>query len=239
MNKKSKKTASISKRKGRKVSSGEVTSTTPAEKPSNNPEAYELFLKTIKRANNLIALHNQDERLDEKHLDAFRASVVLAISALDAYVRTLVISKILKILTQKETSISSELSEYIKNLMNYDTLFEAARKYQFNEKVEKAIRADFETKSLQGEYKINVYMNLAGYKDIFESVSQSMNQSKVLLQGQLGGYTKRRHLIAHCGDYDFNLLPHVENKMEKSYAQNCIKIVSEFAEHVNKIVGNA
>lgn len=213
-----------------------ATSSAPPSKKITGPSSYDIFLKTIKRANNLIGIHREGEKCEEHHNDSFRAAVVLSISALDAYVRTLVVEKILTRLSDKDKPISNELRDYIKGLINHESLLEAARKYEFREKVEKAIRADFETKSFQGEYKINFYMELAGYKDIFEEVSHSANKNKNRLRSDIEIYTKRRHIIAHCGDFDLTSIPHSENKIERKYAGDCIAVVSLFAEHINKIV---
>lgn len=216
--------------------SGEVlTSSQPPQTKIQSPTSYDIFLKTIKRANNLINTHHEGDKCEELHLDSFRAAVVLSISALDAYIRTLVVEKILFRLTDKSKELPIKLKEYLKGLLNQDALLEAARKYEFNEKVEKAIRGDFETKSFQGEYRIDFYLELVGYKDIFEKVSHSANKNKSRLRGDIERFTKRRHIIAHCGDYDLNQIPHTENDIDKQYAKDCVEIVKLFAEHLNKV----
>ena len=178
--------AGIGKRR-KSGSSGDIlTSTQPPRSNIVSPTAYEIFSKTIKRAENLVATHKDGKQCCEKHLDSFRAAVVLSISALDAYTRTLVIEKILMQLSEKTKEIPDKLQKYIKDLLNQDALLEAGRKYVFKETVEKAIRADFETKSFQGEHKIDFYMGLAGYKDIFEKVSHSANRSQSRLRSEIG-----------------------------------------------------
>lgn len=216
--------------------SGDVTtSTQPPNARINTPSAYDIFLKTIKRAKNLVETHKDGIKCAEHHYDSFRAAVVLSISALDAYTRTLVIEKILEQLSDQTKELPEKLKIYIKGLLSQDALLDAGRKYQFREKVEKAIRADFETKSFQGEYKIDFYMELAGYKDIFEKVSHSANRSKSRLRDDIEKYTKRRHVIAHCGDYDLTQIPHTEKDIDKEFAKHCIEIVMVFAEHLNKV----
>jgi hypothetical protein len=224
---------------GKRIKSGPsgdvTTSTQPPQSNIESPSAYDIFLKTIKRANNLVDTHKEGEECCEEHLDSFRAAVVLSISALDAYTRTLVIEKILVQLSEPTKEIPEKLKIYIKGLLNQDALLEAGRKYQFKEKVEKSIRADFETKSFQGEYKIDFYMELAGYKNIFEKVTHSANKSESRLRADIEKYTKRRHVIAHCGDYDLTQIPHTEKDIDKEFAKHCIEIVIVFAEHLNKV----
>lgn len=216
----------------------QTSSESPKSKKKSIPEptAFDIFLKTIKRATNLVGIHDVTQECEAFHYDAFRAAVVLSISALDAYVRTLVVDRVLQQLSEKNTSLNKELADYIKGLLNQDALLEAARKYEFREKVEKVIRADFETKSFQGEYRINFYMNLAGYEDIFEEVAHSANRNKNRLRADLEKYTKRRHVIAHCGDFDLNQIPHSENTIEREFAEKCIEVVSLFAKHIHKVV---
>lgn len=223
-------------RRRKSGSSGNVsTSTQPPQSNISSPSAYDIFLKTIKRANNLVGNHIDGEKCYEEHLDSFRAAVVLSISALDAYTRTLVIEKILVQMSDASKEIPEKLKLYIKGLLNQDALLEAGRKYLFRENVEKVIRADFETKSFQGEYKIDFYMELAGYKNIFEKVSHSANRSESRLRADIEKYTRRRHIIAHCGDYDLTQIPHIEKDIDKDFSKKCIEIVIVFAEHLNKV----
>lgn len=224
---------------GKRIKSGPsgevITSSQPPHLDIETPSSFDIFQRTIKRASNLIETHSDDSTCQEHHLDSFRAAIVLSISALDAYVRTLVVEKILFRLSDKAKDLPDSLKDYIKSLLNQDALLDAGRRYEFREKVEKAIRADFETKSFQGEYRIDFYMGLAGYKDIFEKVSHSANWSRTRLREELGRFTKRRHIIAHCGDFDLTQIPHQENEIEKKLAQNCVEVVQLFAEHLNKV----
>ncbi|HNT26563.1 MAG TPA: HEPN domain-containing protein [bacterium] len=228
------------KKAGKKVkpeSKGDISvaviSSTCKKRKEESLSAFDIFQKTIKRAKNLIETHEEGQDCTEQHFDCFRAAIVLSISALDAYVRTLVVDKILACLEEKV--LSAKLKEYIKGLLNQDALIEAGRKYEFRERVEKAIRADFETKAFQGEYKINSYMELVGYKDVFEDVSRSADRNKTKMRADIERFTKRRHVIAHCGDFDLNQTLHKENTIKKEQAKECISMVTLFAEHLDKI----
>jgi hypothetical protein len=104
---------------------------------------YIVFKKTIKRAVNLIKIHKGNNNYKEYHYDSFRASVVLSISALDAYIRTLALEKILERLINKKP-LTKDLIEYIKKILNHETLIEIAIKDEFREKVVKAILVDYD-----------------------------------------------------------------------------------------------
>lgn len=200
---------------------------------------YEVFEKCIKRAENLISIDvstSSIEELSEQHYcDCYRAAIVLAISALDAFVRKTVISEILKVIGRKE-QLNPRLAEYIKGLLNQDKLLEAARNYDLHKVVEDVIKIDFETKSFQGEWKISAFMEMIGFKDIFSDVSVKANINEKNLKKQIGIFTKRRHVIAHSGDYDLNSTPHKENSITKAFVTDCLETVTLFAKTIHTII---
>lgn len=203
--------------------------------------SFEIFDKCIKRAENLVSVHDSTDKIeeisDQHYCDFYRAAVVLSISALDAFIRKVIISEIAKILSSN-TVLNDKLSEYIKNLLNQDKLLEAARKYDLLERVEKAVKEDFETKSFQGEWKITSFLEIVGYKNIFSEVSIKVDINERNLKKKLNIFTNRRHIIAHSGDYDLNQNPHIENDIDKAFAKDCIETVRLFAKTINEIIEN-
>lgn len=211
-------------------------------KKENVPQTYtslDIFNQCIQRAENLISINEATknvESLTESHYcDCYRAAIVLSISALDAYIRKIVISEILRIISGKG-DINTNLRKYLKDLLNQDKLLDAARQANLNEIVEKAIIEDFEKKSFQGEWKISTYMELIGHKDIFSEICEETDKNEKTLKKNLNIYTTRRHIIAHRGDYDFSQSPHKENTINEAYAKNCIKEIKFFVETLDKII---
>lgn len=202
--------------------------------------SLDVFEKGIKRAENLISLHSETEAIEgisEQHYcDCYRAAVVLTISALDAFIRTIVISEIRKILMNTKKELPPKLAEYLKNLLTQDKLLEAARNSDLLEKVEEAVRSDFETKSFQGEWKISSFLEMVGHKDIFSEVSINADINEKNLRRKLNVFTNRRHIIAHSGDYDLNQNPPSEINIDKKYASDCVENVTLFAKKVNEII---
>jgi len=202
--------------------------------------SFEVFEKCIIRAENLISVHDSTEKIkaisDEHYCDCYRAAIVLSISALDAFIRKVVVSEIRQIVSDESKPLNSELATYVKNLLNQDKLLEAARKYNLLEKLEEAVKSDFETKSFQGEWKITSYLNMVGYKDIFSEVAIKADINEKNLKRKLTLFTNRRHVIAHSGDYDLNQTPHKENEINKKYANECIVIVRLFATTIHDIM---
>lgn len=198
---------------------------------------YDIFQRCIKRAQNLIDFHSDDQGSDvqEHFCDAYRAAIVLSISALDAFIRSIVTEKINNMLIDNTKDLPEKLALYLKNLLNQDKLLNAARKYNLHEVVDKHIKDDFGTKSFQGEWKIKSFMELIGYQNIFKQVSDKADISETNLMKKLEIYTQRRHVIAHSGDYDLNNTSQTENEITKKFAQECVDLVNKFAKHVNEI----
>lgn len=236
-------TSGVKKKQSSKAvkSPTEIGSKKPLLKTEPSPPSltsYDIFIKCIKRANNLVNFHKENEKetgKEEHYCDAYRAAIVLSISALDAFVRTLVIERVKNILLNSTQPLSGSLRDYLKNLLSQDKLLDAARNYNLLEVVEKALREDFEKKSFQGEWKITQFMEFVGQPDIFKQVSIKAELNEVTMTNKINKYTKRRHTIAHSGDYILNQTNQLENEIDKSYANDCIDIVSKFAKTLNDI----
>jgi hypothetical protein len=224
----------VSNEKSKSTSTFDANGTKNISVPSDLTP-FDIFMRCIKRAENLINFHSEDKNPEEEHFcDAYRASVVLTIAALDAYTRTVAIIKIKEKLKRKPKQ-NDPLCIYIKTIMTHDTLLECAMNDSFFYQIETEIANDFQKKSFQGERKISHYMELAGYKNIFGMVSKKDNSNEHNLKTKIDDFTKRRHTIAHGGDYDINQIPYREIEIKKEYAVECHKIVINFTKTLNEI----
>jgi hypothetical protein len=207
-------------------------------KPTTAPSIltpFDIFVRCIKRAENLISFHKNDENPQaDNYCDAYRAAIVLTIAALDAYIRTVAIAKIVEKL-KKKPKMSDPLCVYIKEIMSHESLLESAMNESFFLEIETQITNDFQKISFQGERRISHYMELAGYKNIIGIVAKKRNTNEHNLKKSIDTFTKRRHTIAHGGDYDINQTPFKEIEIEKPFAVECIKIVSDFTATLNEI----
>ena len=230
------------------ASSGTPMTDPPTETPrkegavatgGSNFTAYDVFEKCIERAQNLIKIHEAahgKRAKPERYLaDAHRASVVLSISALDAFVRTLAMAKIKDRLVNPKSQLPAPLITQIKKFIKDDELLEAARKYDLHERVEKAFTNDFERRSFQGTRNITECLEMAGYIDVFHIVAKKAQLNEESLRDNLDRFTGRRHVIAHRGDYDLSQLPPCENVITKTDAEECIKLVTKIAQTINSL----
>lgn len=199
---------------------------------------FRIFNQCIKRAENILFVTSNNKKcIKDEHLkDCFRAAIVLSISALDAFIRKIVVFEILNQVIGKNHPLNDELCKYIKDLLNQDKLLEAARQSNLKEILETEIKQDFEQKAFQGTFKINKYMNLIGYKDIFKNVSEKKNINETKLKKNIENYTKRRHDITHAGDLMLYQSPIKENDITFEYTKKCIEDVRVFADGINEII---
>jgi hypothetical protein len=205
--------------------------------PGAAANAFEVFTLCIERAKNLLkihrAAHGNQARPPAYLADAHRAAIVLAISALDAYVRTCCIERVRELLTDRNRDLPAALAAEIKKFLKDDQLLEAARKDDLLSRVEKAFRQDFERKSFQGVKNITDCMQFAGFEDVFHAVAVSASLNEDNLKVEITRFTKRRHAIAHQGDYDLTQNPPVEIPIRKKDAEDCIKLVTKIANSIH------
>ncbi len=201
--------------------------------------ALDIFNRCVDRAKNLIKIHgvaHGKKSKPEKFLaDLHRAAIVLAISALDSYVRTFVASRIRVILAERTASIPASLSDRIKVFLKEDGLLEAARKDDLIERVDKAFRKDFERRTFQGTPAISDALKLVGIEDVFHDVALKAKKNEDTLRKELDEFTQRRHTIAHRGDYNLDENPPVENTITKIQAEDCIGLICVIAETINRL----
>lgn len=203
--------------------------------------SHDIFLLCVQRARNLVKLHEAAHgkagKPEKYTSDAHRAAIVLAVSALDAFVRDFVIAKTRELLQERLKTIPEALAIEIKKFLKDDALLEAARKDDLLERVEKAFRADFEKRSFQGTKNIEEQLKVVGYVDIFHEVAVRAHMNEDSLRADLDRFTKRRHAIAHRGDYDLSQNPPPEQIVTKKDAEDCIKLVTRIAKTMHEIGG--
>lgn len=159
----------------------------------------------------------------------------LAISALDAFIRSFVVTRVRGLLANRSAVLPESLSAQIKKFLKEDGLLEAARRDDLLDRVAKAFRDDFEKRSFQGTKNISEFLTLVGYDDIFHAVAISASMNEHALREELDRFTNRRHAIAHRGDYDLSQNPPRENAVTKEDAVDCVKIVRLIAIHIDSL----
>ena len=196
---------------------------------------YKIFECSIDRAEHLLRIHEKAYGSNSEPSDAHRAAIVLAVAALDAFIRTLVIENIRTKIADQNQQVPPKLKEQAKGLLGLDGLFEAARDGDLGSRLEKGFRQQFEEKSFQGINNIQEALHLIGLENVFHTIADAAAINEDHLKSDLGRFTKRRHIIAHCGDYDLTQTPPIEKNIEKDHAEKCIKVVRLVATEIQKL----
>jgi hypothetical protein len=225
-----------------KLKRGPATSTVTTGAASAPPATLPttpvtIFQNSIKRARTLAAISTSLVVGTTEPIlsDAYRASIVLAVSALDAFVRTLVIEEIIMQMRDPKYQVTDRLRQLVKDYLGHDGLFDGARQGDLISRIDKALRDRFEEKSFQGVKNIADALQLIGHNDVFHAIAISASVNEDNLKSDLGKFTKRRHLIAHCGDHDLSQTPPVENTIAESDATRCIEVAELVVNEINKL----
>ncbi|MGD0273758.1 MAG: HEPN domain-containing protein [Gaiellaceae bacterium] len=220
--------------------SSETKATLGSSQSNTKPlTSYDIFELCVQRAKNLIKLHEAAHgkagKPEKYTSDAHRAAIVLAVSALDAFIRDFVIFWTRSLLRSEAPGLPPALSAQIKRFLSDDDLLDAARKDDLLERVEKAFRGDFERRSFQGTKNIEDQLRVVGYEDIFHEVAVKAHMNEDTLRLDLDRFTQRRHAIAHRGDYDLSENPPKEKVVTKKDAEDCIKLVCRIAKQMSEL----
>ena len=78
-------------------------------------------------------------------------------------------------------------------------------------------------------------MQLIGHNDIFHVIAVNAQVNEDKLREDVDRFTRRRHIVAHRGDYDLSQNPPLENDILKKDVTDCIKVVKLVATHINSL----
>lgn len=205
--------------------------------------AYHIFQHSITRSKNLLQIHEDahgKQAKPEKYLsDIHRAAVVLAISALDAFVCQFVTGRITILLSDNTKEIPGALLNKIKEATEKSKptlILDAVKQNNIRQIIEKMLHEEFEKKTFQGTESIASCLKIVGYEDIFNTIASKAKMHEGDLKKHLNEYTNRRHTIVHRGDFDASENPpKTENPITKTYANNCIKLIEKIAKQINEL----
>lgn len=209
----------------------------------STPTAYDIFMKCISRADNLISFsrcvdNKKCETLcnNERISDCYRASIVLAVSAFDSFIRQTIISKVInEIIYKRDKKISEKLKRYIISKINFEDCFEEARKDNFYKYIENEINKDLNI-PFQNCEKISYYFDILGYKQIFNNVAKKINEHKDNVIENFNKYMYRRHSIVHSGDYNNEQTGEIkEIEIDIVFAKKCIEFIKKITLAINDI----
>lgn len=203
-------------------------------------KAHEAFEFNIERANNLVTLYQTigtkggGADID----DLLRASYVLAVGALDAYVHDRVSERLVPFTKSKLNSTGDELKPIRKLLADVEPIeflrwLTLKRPFvQVHKVVEEAIGAQ----SFQHPGKIEEAFNLIGKRQIWSSVADKMTINADDLKRDLARAATRRNQIVHEGDREkAKLKKHRKRPLTSKEVTDLIELISEVGNQLNQL----
>lgn len=203
-------------------------------------KAYEAFKFNIERAENLITLYETIKKkggsadID----DILRASCVLAVGALDAYVHDRVSEKLVPFTKSKLNSTGDELKPITKLLTDVEPVeflrwLTLKRPFvQVHKVVEEAIGAQ----SFQHPGKIEDAFRLIGKQDVWPTVADKMGKSSDDLKRALAKAATRRNQIVHEGDREkAKLKKHRKRPLTSKEVTDLIVLISEVGKELDRL----
>jgi len=205
--------------------------------------AFHIFSQSIQRSKNLLKIHDLahgKKAKPEKYLsDIHRAAVVLAISAMDAFICKFITTKISDLLSDDSKEPPGPLLNKIREVTEkpkHTLIIDAVRKNNIRQLIEDILQEEYEKKIFQGTDSIERCMNIVGYKNVFKTIASKAKLNEDDMKNELNNYTKRRHIIVHRGDFDINENPpKTENTITKTYAKKCISLIEKIAKQINEL----
>ncbi len=130
-----------------------------------------------------------------------RAELVFAVSALDQYIHSVVLSQAIDILKNNKTS-SPSFSKLVLGLDSVNTLLNNDGSIDVFAIIEQELQQNLSWKSFQHPDKISEALKIICEKKIWDEVSALMGEQTSAIREQLRLIVKRRDSIAHEADFD-------------------------------------
>lgn len=167
-------------------------------------KAYQAFEFNIERAESLATLYEK-LRKNKRDLDIddlLRASYVLTVGALDAYVHDRVSERLVYFIKSKLNSKGNELKPITEALSEVETveLLRWLTKPRPFVQVRKVIEERIGTQSFQHPGKIEEAFGLIGKRHIWQSIADKMKVKPENLRRDVANAATRRNQIVHDGD---------------------------------------
>lgn len=169
-----------------------------------------------------------------------RSSVVMSMSALDAYVHAVIIDRVPALLLSNSAP-DSLLELYssllpVKNANGFKEIMKYINSTNPVQQLTDKVRDHLSFMSYQAPEKITAGFELVGVKNIFQQVSdtwQGRNSTADDLRRFLANYYKRRNQIAHEGDVEHN---GSSRAITPKYAKDCHDFIESLVTRMNKII---
>lgn len=209
-------------------------------------KAIEAFDSTIQRARALMKAHAKLRGVGKGkrprfHRDLLRASLVTAISAMDAYFHDKIIGNIRRTVKATAPDFPADLVNLLTEGQKANevakTFLQIAMKPRPLAHVCTIVAHSLSERSYQDPGKIERGLGMIGVTNFWELVSVEMGAPEKELKKQIAHYVKRRHSIVHAGDLGTaKKTKHRPKKISKPYTEASIDAIDKFIHRADSII---
>lgn len=215
--------------------------------------AFDKFNSSMAASNKLIRMYSELRvyrglgsrgaltSVNKDLLWILRSSVVASISALDAYIHTVLNEKIPQALSENNisTTLAAQISALIpiKNASSFQAAYPLIFSGDISQNLStKLYEENLQFMSFQAPDKIIFAYEMINQPNIFDIIATTWPGPRTTgeeIKRKLANYVKRRNQIAHEGDHDNqgNIRP-----MQPKYANDCEGLIVNIATRLNNIV---
>lgn len=164
--------------------------------------------------------------------DLLRASLVMAVSAMDAYFHAKILRYVVVHSKSKKPS-RRLLNEKIK----VSDFINGQKKKRSYAALRAAIERNLSYQSLQGPDKIADALGLIGVSDFWKLVAENLNEQKNSLQNKINRVVKRRNQIAHEGDLSQSKKTRNKSRsIDPKTVREAIDLIEKIVDAAEKII---
>jgi hypothetical protein len=194
----------------------------------------------LERACNLLNLYHRQRNAGVAHKeidDLLRASIVLAVGSLDAYVHDRISEELVPFIKRALKQNSNDLDpleKALKEVHTRDYLSWLTQKRPFVQ-VRRVIDSQMSRESLQHPGSIHTAFSLIGKKSIWPQCAALLKRKEKDLSDQLTFLTRRRNQIVHEGDREKSRLKkHQQRAIDAEWVREQLDFVEQLADAIER-----
>lgn len=192
----------------------------------------ELCERSLDRALSMIS-HATAASADVRD-DIGRSAIVLAVAALDGYVRRMLFAKIADTISNQANI--QDFDAWVNKNFEKTELLNCIRSPHRIDSFMDLVSAKLDELSFQGPKRIVFSFRLVGIHDIIQQACASMGRPRDDVWKLLDKHTTRRHQIAHQADLDWTQHPFQERTLSHEDVMECIELIRTFAQSLERVL---
>lgn len=188
----------------------------------------------------LIVILREECHLKSRHFtetslsDLHRASLVMAVSAMDAYFHAKIVKHVIA-----KSKAKSPPKALVAHKVSVGDFIAGTKSQRPGSKLRSAIERNLGILSYQNPERIAEGLSLLGIEKFWVKVAESMGIERNALVSKVARIVKRRNQIAHEGDiFQSDIAKNRSRGLSSDYAYNAITFIQEFINHADLVIAD-